>query len=116
MEEVRLDDGVTPIEFFRALPDFHVLVSRGAKAFVAPDNANDALMKLLARKGVFEHWVRYCSDGGLTEEGLLDFCLGDYPLNERYRHLHVENASVSPRFIQKIVEVSRWLTTIVGNS
>lgn len=105
LEDVQLAESVTPLEFINAFPSFSVFVCRGSKPFVQPQFANDALLKCFAEKGVWEHWVRYCSDGAFTEEGILDFCLGDYPPNEHYRHLHVENASLSTTFLQQIIEV-----------
>lgn len=112
LEDVQYAEGVMPVEYFKIFPSFSVFVCRGSKPFIQPQFADDALLKCFAEKGVWEHWVRYCSDGAFTEEGLLDFCLGDYPPNEHYRHLHVENASLSTRFLQKIVEVRSVFLTL----
>lgn len=69
---------------------------------------NDTFLQTLATHAMWRN--KRNVKGSFTDEGILDYVFGDYGSNERQRVLNVSSEEISPKLLQKLVNVgdSRW--------
>lgn len=100
-------DGIPPTRFLDAFPSPRRLGSYDNLSFFPEEAVNDDLLRCLARNGIWrndlinEYRLNY-----ITEDGIIDYCFGDYPPNIGKRELSVYGPSHSERLLEKLVQVS----------
>ncbi|KAH7711962.1 hypothetical protein AAVH_20722 [Aphelenchoides avenae] len=98
---------ISPIDFLTAFPRYRSFDCYPTGTF-KPEGVTDELIVRLAAHGIWEHHVgMWQSNGAITEDGILRYCFGEYPNDEPGRKLFVNNAAVSPKFLEHLVEARR---------
>ncbi|KAH7711947.1 hypothetical protein AAVH_20705 [Aphelenchoides avenae] len=108
-------DGIPPTRFLDAFPSPRRLGSYDNLSFFPEEAVNDDLLRCLARNGIWrndlinEYRLNY-----ITEDGIIDYCFGDYPPNIGKRELSVYGPSHSERLLEKLVQSSSNGVTMTG--
>ncbi|KAH7717307.1 hypothetical protein AAVH_15254 [Aphelenchoides avenae] len=105
----------TAEELLDALCSFPSLraLNKSTFEFVSPwrGPVDDGFLKSLASRGIFEVGnvtgpPREVANGirgqGITEDGIIDYCFGDYDDGGKGRRLHITDPQLSPQFIPKL--------------
>ncbi|KAH7711113.1 hypothetical protein AAVH_21585 [Aphelenchoides avenae] len=113
LQNVRLDDDVNPLDLLSSFSSFQSL-NRGTCLLLRTRfRADDAYLKALALRGIWDHSDLLGVDesilhsGFVTDEGMLDFAFGDYGNDPDDRYLVLNRPSMSPQFLNKLVEACR---------
>lgn len=122
LQNVRLDDDVNPLDLLSSFPSFRSL-NRGTCLLLRTRfRADDAYLKALALRGIWDHSDLLGVDesilhsGSITDEGMLDFAFGDYGNDPDDRYLVLNRPSMSPQFLNKLVEVSLDAKSTISGS
>ncbi|KAH7698110.1 hypothetical protein AAVH_34802, partial [Aphelenchoides avenae] len=110
-------EDVEPLDALCAFPSLRAL-NYSTLQFLCPwpCTVKDEFLSSLASRGIFEigcvMGVPGVFDNGLpgqdvTEDGILDFCFGDYDDGGKERLLHVTDAQLTSQFVRRLVEACR---------
>lgn len=100
-----------PTQFLDVFPSPRRLGSYENLSFFPEEAVNDDLLRCLAWNGIWRNdLITEYRFNYITEDGIIDYCFGDYPPNTRKRELTVYSPSYSERLLEKLVEVCKFQT------
>lgn len=108
--DLHLKDSLAVLEFLASFPSFPCLWS--SSGMFKAVGIDDSLIRFLARQGIWEQRtdsgrspIWWPCGGAISEDAIIEYCFGCYDQDGRKRKLFVSQPKLSPRFLQKLIEV-----------